>query len=48
MGEAGSFTTLTLINFDADTSGLEIACEYEDRQKINGIQVADARTGEMI
>jgi hypothetical protein len=28
--------------------GLEIAYGYEDRQPINGIQVADARTGEMI
>ena len=28
--------------------GLEIAYGYEDRQNINGIQVADARTGQMI
>lgn len=28
--------------------GLEIAYGYEDRQKANGIQVADARTGKMI
>jgi hypothetical protein len=28
--------------------GLEIAYGYEDRQPINGLQVADARTGEMI
>jgi hypothetical protein len=28
--------------------GLEIAYGYEDRQPINGIQVADARTGKMI
>ena len=31
-----------------DRPGLEIAFGYEDRQPINGIQVADARTGEMI
>jgi hypothetical protein len=29
-------------------AGLEIAYGYEDRQPINGIQVADARTGQMI
>lgn len=28
--------------------GVELAYGYEDRQPINGIQVADARTGEMI
>lgn len=31
-----------------DRPGLEIAYGYEDRQPVNGIQVADARTGEMI
>jgi rhamnogalacturonan endolyase len=31
-----------------DRPGLEIAYGYEDRQAINGMQVADARTGEMI
>lgn len=31
-----------------DRPGLELAYGYEDRQPINGIQVADARTGEMI
>ena len=31
-----------------DRPGLEIAYGYEDRQPVNGIQVADARTGRMI
>ena len=31
-----------------EKAGLEIAYGYEDRQPINGIQVADARTGRMI
>ena len=31
-----------------ERAGLEIAYGYEDRQPINGIQVADARTGRMI
>lgn len=31
-----------------DRPGLELAYGYESRQPINGIQVADARTGEMI
>jgi rhamnogalacturonan endolyase len=31
-----------------DRPGLEIAYGYEDRQPMNGIQVADARTGQMI
>jgi len=45
LGHADVFYTADII---PERPGLEIAYGYESRQKSNGIQVADARTGKMI
>jgi rhamnogalacturonan endolyase len=45
LGHQDLFYTADII---PERPGLEIAYGYEDRQKANGIQVADAKTGKMI